>query len=200
MHSISRFVQPFRRSMSDQVDRLHQTLASLCDRLRSSVLQAVADTVVRAVRDAVHLVFSEFSLNVGTPWPGHRPVHSPRAFWDHEDELLTDELDDWPLDHDPNDLCPDEDDDPPDSSDQTSRQEAKPRRWIWALAAGFDASSWWLRRQAARCSLMTVLGIGAASTMAAWVAGPGLIGSALRLMTLAEVVQASAGALVGLGN
>lgn len=200
MDSISRFMQPFRRSLSDQVDRLQQTLTSLSDRLRSSILQAVTDAVVRAVRDAVHLVFNELSLNHVPLRSIHRPAHSSRAFWDSGDNLLEDELDDWPLDHDPNDFCSDEDDDLPDSSDQTSRQEAKPRRWLWALAAGFDANSWWLRRQVTRCSILTVLGIGAASTVAAWVAGPGLISSTLRLITLAEVVQASAGALAGLDS
>lgn len=199
MHSISRFVQPFRRSLSEQVDRLHQTLASLCDRLRSSVLQAVAETVVRAVREAVHLVFDELSLKVEPPRPGYHPVHSPRAFWDRGDELLDEELDDWQLNEDTNDLWRDDNDDFPDQPDQPLRQEALRSRWIRAVAAGVEACAWWLRRQTARCSLLTALSLGAASTAAAFVAGPGLVASAFQLLALAEAVQAGASVLSSFG-
>ena len=71
---------------------------------------------------------------------------------------------------------------------------------------GCQATAWWLRREAGRFTTLMALGVGLASTLAAYVAGPvlgagaGLAGSALALAALSDAARSGAAALFGFGR
>ena len=51
-----------------------------------------------------------------------------------------------------------------------------------ALALGLQAAAWWLRRRAAQCPVRSALGLGAAATLVAYLAGPAVALSGVGLL------------------
>jgi hypothetical protein len=75
------------------------------------------------------------------------------------------------------------------------------RNWLVALSAGWRAGRWCLRRRPGRLPLLAALGVGLAAGLGALLAGAlvpagaGLLGSALHLVTLADLTRSGAALL-----
>jgi hypothetical protein len=181
------------RRLAAHGDRLHAALSALAGRLREAVAQAVGSTVAGAVREALQAV-------VATPPAGPAPLRQrpPPLFpawgapYGPDDDPYADD------DPRPEDGPADEPDPAPARAGAgrpvAAPPAAAPRRGRWqqALAVGCQAAAWWLRRQAGRGAALAALGLGLVAAAAAFTAGAGLAGAALGLLTLADVVPASA--------
>ncbi len=164
-----------RRSLADRLDRLRDHLDTLQSRLREEVARAAAQTAAGAVRDAVETLLGE-----GCTRP-RLPDRSPAGYWGTASE------DSW--DRDPDDL---EDDPLPnrggDAWAPVPSVETKPPpgRWGSALEVGLQVLSWGLRHQT---GLGVALAFGLAATLAAYLGGAALAGSACTLLALAGALN-----------
>jgi hypothetical protein len=77
----------------------------------------------------------------------------------------------------------------------------RPRQWGVALAAGLKAAAWWLGRRPSRSTVLTAVGVGLATGIAALVGSPlasavvGVAASGLALLAVADVSRSGAAAL-----
>jgi len=82
--------------------------------------------------------------------------------------------------------------------------EAKPRRWISALSAGWQAATWWLRKPPRRFQVLTAVGVGLAVAAVALVAGPfagaslGVVGTSVGLLAMSTGARSGAARLADL--
>ena len=191
MRSLLRRLHPARRALSRHVQRLRQALDGLSERLREGVALAIGQTVAAAVHEAVQTVLDEPPDHTTAPY--YRTASPPaRSLWGTRERPSWDDDLDEPLPEDDDDYAP---------AGQADREASPSVRWPAAVAAGLQAAAWWLRRQAGRCSLVMASGIGLLTALGAYaggsvaVAGMGLAGAALSLLSLAQTVQASVGLL-----
>jgi len=180
---------PGRWLVRRHLARLRESLETLTERVRDALAHAVGDAVASAVREAVRLLVDDSvaSLPARPSWQEHDP---DRPSWQHEQSFWNDDYDDQL----------DDVDTVPEAMQPKSIPQAS--RWPRAIAIGFQAAAWWLRRQASRFPVVTTLGIGLAASVAAYAASPlmlvtgaGVIGAALGLMSLTDAVRASAAAI-----
>jgi hypothetical protein len=181
--------------LSGHANRLRQTLDLLGRRLRETVATAVGQTVAVAVREAVHVVLTDFS---GSAARGYDPVRDPdpsRSLWGRPDDT---EPDPWYEGPDPYDTD-DVESDPGDVRGQhpTPDQARKPApRWPLAVVVGCQAAAWWLRRRLAKLPVLAAVAVGVLSALATYAGGPltaagiGLAGSALNLAGSASALGA----------
>jgi hypothetical protein len=78
--------------------------------------------------------------------------------------------------------------------------QPRPRPWGVALAAGLKAAAWWLGRRPSRSSVLTAVGVGLATGIAALVGSPlaaavGIAASGLALLAVADTARSGATAL-----
>ena len=192
MRSLLRRLRPVGRRLTHHVQRLRQSFDGLGQRLRAGVALALGQSVAAAVHEAVQTVLDDAPEYPTAPYP-LRAAPPARSLWsDRERPSWDDDLEE-PL--------PEDDDEAYAPGGQADRETPPPVRWPAAVAAGLQAAAWWLRRQAGRCSLVVASGIGLLTALGAYaggsvaVAGMGLAGAALSLLSLAQTVQASAGLL-----
>jgi hypothetical protein len=190
-----------RRTLASHVDRLHETLVTLTDRVRETVAQAVSNNLASAIREAVHALFSDSEPSRAPPNYHEPSPYRQRPAWGEPDPSDREEYDsdlpaeDWS--HEPargwrEVACAQ-----PEPTPFTGEPQQRVR-WNGALAVGCQAAAWWLRRQAARASAVAAVGIGVLATGAAFVAGIGLAESALHLLSLADAVRSGTHALASL--
>ena len=80
------------------------------------------------------------------------------------------------------------------------------RNWLSALSAGWRAGRWCLRRRPGRLPLLAALGLGLAAGLGAFIvgsfipAGAGLLGSALHLVTLADLTRSGTALLAAFAS
>jgi hypothetical protein len=181
------------QSVIKHLDRLRATLDELREHLREAVVQAVGHSVAGAVRDAVHAAlealaarpperFSSAWSRDASHWPGSHALFA-------EDDLdAADRCDE--LERDAGYAEDDLDDEPQQKPQTAPPEESSASRWRHALAIGCGTVAWYLRRQASRFSALATVGVGMATTAAAYVVGPGLIASALSLSGITETMKA----------
>jgi len=77
------------------------------------------------------------------------------------------------------------------------------RSWLTALATGWRAGLWWLRRQQGKAPVLTTLAVGLAAGLVILAAGPvataavRAVGAVVGLTTLAEAAQSTTSNLAG---
>ncbi len=209
MSSAHMLTKPVRRYLMERLERLYEALSQLGRRLRESIASIVGEHVGDIVRETVQAVL-ENRLPDSRPRlpsyrepsyrePGYRGAYTrepedPRygvpqnpGFW----------YDDDPDEYHPQSNPPD----PPPANRPTTR-------WWSLLPTALQALGWWIKNQPARISrinripVRTLLGIGAASGLAAVVIGPlagiltAIAGSALFLTSLADGVRDTVGGLI----
>ena len=192
------------RILAGHVGRLRDTLDLLRERLREAVARAVGQAAAGAAQDAVESLLVESPSASGPPAdPYYRP--SPGGWYDPD----RDRSPSWDDDrHDSYRRDPDDDfeEGPPGRDESPAPAQSAGRRWGLALAVGCQAAAWQLRRSVGRLAALKALGVGLASTLAAYVAGPvlvasaGLAGSALALAALSDAARGWAAALFGVGT
>ena len=176
-------------ALANRLERLRDTLDTMAGRLRDAVVLAVGEAVAGAVRDALRMAFHD----------PPRPSLPSRPAWSQERSLYGEEERPWR--YDPADALTEgeyeeEDFDRlPEPAPSTTPVEPPRSRWAQALAFAFEATAWWLRGQASRCSALSALTVGLVFAAGAFIAGPALAGSALSLMSLADSVRSGAAAL-----
>jgi hypothetical protein len=205
-HSLS---PPARLSLAGRLDRLRHALDVVGGELAEGVADAAAQAVSGAVRDAVLALLTAGRNHTpllqrdrfGSP-PDLRP-----SLWSGLDQSdQPDEPEDAPWDDREEGPWPGSPGDRHIPATPTPAPAAQPRvrRWASALAAGWRAGLWWLRRRPGRSTLLTALGVGLAAGLGAFLvaslvpAGVGLLGSALDLAALADVARSGAAALATL--
>ena len=119
----------------------------------------------------------------------------------------------WPDEQEPSSRWEDPDEDrwPTSSNDRgvpvtPTQPTTQPRvqRWVSALAASWQAARWWLARKPGRYPVLTALAIGLAAGVATLAGGPlaaagmTLIGTAMGLLSLAQVAGNAASAVAGI--
>ncbi|HVS38480.1 MAG TPA: hypothetical protein VMS17_23175 [Gemmataceae bacterium] len=193
------------RSLSAHLDRLRDTLERLHGRLREAVAEAVGGSVASTAQDAVREALVHPAV---APVENSRSFRRPSRPWDepnyHDPWAARDEdyysayRQEHRYDEEPNPYEADDQADEPSSSKQAQASRSRSSRWGLALAAGCQATAWWLQRQKGRFAALAALGVGLTSAVAAYVAGPvlaagaGLAGSALALAALSDAARAGA--------
>lgn len=178
-----------RHLLADHLAQLTASLERLDERLREGLASAVGQTIAGAIREALLLLLSEKGVvpsfhgdphRLSAPWQNAAQTASADGL---EPERLP-----WEEQEDPR--WSQEDDPWNPQVAQELPAPAKPRRWFSALAAGWQATSWWLRKPPRRFHLLTALGVGLAVGMAALMAGPlagaglGVLGTSMSLLTM----------------
>jgi hypothetical protein len=180
-----------RRTLTSHVDRLHETLVTLTERLRATVAQAVSNNLASAIREAVHALFSDTEPAVAPPsYYQASPYHHPST-WGERDRYEREREDDLPTEDwssEPSRAWREVECAAPEAVTSHGEQQ-HPARLHHALAIGCQAAAWWLRRQVSRASALAALGIALLATGAACVAGIGLAESALNLLGLADAMR-----------
>ncbi len=193
------------RILAGHVGRLHDTLEILRERLREAVARAVGQAAAGAAQDAVQSLLAESAAQRIPPDDPYYPRPSSAGWYDPDRRRSPS----W--DDDSDDPYRRRQDDeyeerPSDGGDSPAPSPSAGRRWGLALAVGCQATAWWLRREAGRFTTLKALGVGLASALAAYVAGPalwagaGLAGSALALAALSDAARSGAAALFGIGR
>jgi hypothetical protein len=196
------------RSLSAHLDRLHQTLDRLHDRLREAVAEAVGGGAAVAVKDAIvaAMLFPDVAPTYEPPryHTASRPYEQQR----YRDGSYASEnpyRSSWerdPYDEDPDPYEPD--DDPPSEASSPQPSESLSRRFGQAIAVGCQTAAWWLRRKrSGRYASLLAIVVGAAASVAAYFAGPvvataaALAASAMSLNAMADVARRGAAILGG---
>jgi hypothetical protein len=189
-------IEPGSRWLARHFSRLRRSLEALYDRLREAIAVAVARAAEDAVREAVSGLLAD-TPPLSPPDYSHRSFAPSGAWRDPNDP--DEELRRWEENLD-------------DDYATAARSEARPlgesgepspepTRLRRALAAGLQASSWWLRRDGRPFPVLSALGAGLVVVLASYAGGPlagagvALAGSALGLMSFAHAVHTGAGAL-----
>jgi hypothetical protein len=192
MRSFTSLLGPARRALAERLGRLHRSFGTLGEEVRGSVARILAHAVADAVQAAVHTALGGSDGPASTPrhfgpprdnrvelWQEPRgPSWSEPGFRDEEDDRFPH----W---------APQ---DPWRSEDEEEEPEPEPPpeppnpEWRRALAAGFQAASWWLRLRG-HLGTLAALGVGLLAALAAWLFGPavvdgaGLVASSVGLLT-----------------
>jgi hypothetical protein len=173
-----------RHVLGRHVDDLRESLAVLGERLRDAVGHAVGGTVAGAVREAVRALLSApgaIPLRVAGPgassgWSSPYRERSPYA----------DEESVWPSEWPDHDRYEEE-----RAVPMAPPAGSGPLRWARALAVGFQAVAWWLRRKTQNPATWATLGLGVLVALAAYWAGAALSSTVLSLLALAETPHAT---------
>ncbi len=186
MPSLFFLLDPARRALAGHLGRLGGTLASLAAEVREAVSRAVSRSVADAVREAAHAALDGADT-------GRHSLPPPR--YGHRSPSSWHESDSWPRDADdrgdrddaywsgddygrPRYVTPEDVDD-----EDTPRGGLRPGAWGRAVAAGCQATTWWLRGRPGPLSLPIALAIGLAAGLAALLSEP-LAAAALALAGL----------------
>jgi hypothetical protein len=187
IHFLSR---PVRRFLMDHLERLHESLELLGQRLRGSIAQLVGTQVGDAVRDAVEGLLSCRPMPVPERWrPEERRWHDPRP---HDDGYGKDGY--W------------QDDEPEPQQEFATAPPESPSCWKTLLAGAVQVALWWLRRGPQGLSLWQALGVGGTAGAAALMGGPVtgavlvVLATTVLLTRLADEAIDATGPLAGLAS
>ena len=202
MNRSLRWAAKTARMLAGHVARLKDTLDLIRERLREAVARAVGQAAAGAAQEAVESLLTTSPTESIPPVDPYYARPSSGGWYDH-DRHPSQSWDDDP--DDPYRRRQDDDFEETSSAGGPSSSSAG-RRWGLALAVGCQAAAWQLRRSVGRLAALKALGLGVASTLAAYVAGPvllasaGLAGSALALAALSDAARGWAAALFGVGT
>lgn len=182
---------PVRGKLARHLGRLQQQLDAVGEQMREAVATAVGRTVAEAVGEAVLDALAPYAGPAGTEsryYPSWRRAGEPSPWRD-------------PYAYDTY-AEPRYDDDDADSEYRSSRGDGPhARRGRHALAAGFQAAAWWLRRHPGQVSLVGALAVGSVAGLAmltGHVSGIATLAlSALDLAYLLDLVRLSRALLDG---
>jgi hypothetical protein len=183
--NINHLSRPARRFLSDRLDRLHNALESLGQRLREGIAHLVGSHIGDAVRDALASALQHKPpLRSIDSYPAYDRGDQPHSFRDdsdsHQDFWREREYESLPPEPEP-------------------KVEPKPRRWQPLLTGGVQLASWWLQHRPTPRSLKRILVIGAVVGLTTLVAGPligGIVavaGTAFLLIRMADTASHAAG-------
>jgi hypothetical protein len=179
--------RPTRRFLSDRLDRLHNALESLGQRLREGIAHLVGSHIGVAVRDALASALQHKpQLRPIDSYPAYDRADQPHSFRDDSD-IRQDFWHEREYESLPPELEP------------APKVEPKPRRWQPLLTGGVQLASWWLQHRPTPRSLKRVLVIGTVTGVTMLVAGPligGIVavaGTAFLLMRMADTASHAAG-------
>jgi hypothetical protein len=181
MRSFTSLLGPAHRALAERLHRLHRSFGTLGEEVRGSVARILAHAVAEAVQATVHTALGGSDSPAYTPrsfapprdnrltlWEEpRRPTWSEPGFRDEEDDRLSrwEPQDPWRPE--------DEEEEPePEPPPEPPNQE-----WRRALAAGFQAASWWLRLRG-HVGALAALGVGLLAALAAWLFGPAVVDGA----------------------
>jgi hypothetical protein len=206
MSSAHMLTKPVRRYLLERLERLYDALSQLGQRLRESIASVVGQHVGDTVREGLQAALENRLPDSRPHLPSYRePSYrepSYRGPYTREQEDPRYGVpqqpgfwyDEEPDEYHPQSIPPD----PPPTNRPTTR-------WWSFLPTALQALGWWIKNQPGRINripVRTVLGIGAASGLAALMIGPlaGLLtaiaGSALFLTHLADSVRDAVGSFL----
>jgi hypothetical protein len=192
---------PARRALAGHLARLGGTLASLAAEVREAVARAVSRSAADAVREAVQAALDGAGPH-SLPPPRYGHCY-PSSSW-HESDSWSRDADDrrdrddpyWAGDDygRPRYVTPDED----LGDEDTSRAGFRPGAWGRAVAAGWQATTWWLRGRPGPLALPVALAVGLAAGLVALLSEPlaaaalALAGLVMTLLGLRDTARSSA--------
>ncbi len=160
--SINLLSRPARRFLSDRLERLHDALENLGQRLREGIAHLVGGHIGDAVRDALASALQhKLPSRPHDAYSAHNVAGEPHGFHDDSDMRQ--------------DFWREREYEPPPPAPEP-KAELKPRRWQPLLAGGMQLASWCLQHRPKPRTLKRMVGIGAVAGLITLLAGP-LIGS-----------------------
>jgi hypothetical protein len=199
---MSSFTSPLRRAgrlLVGHVRRLRANLVRLAAEVRAAVARAVGQATGDAVRDALRVILDGPPVEHA---PARDPPEDADGLWGQPRQRR------WPAapyagHYDPYEIPEREPDSPDDEPDGNLTPEAPSEpppsgAWSRAVAVGFQAAAWWLRRHPGPLALLAAVGVGLAAGLAALVGGPLVAGgsaaaaAALAALALADAARSAA--------
>lgn len=170
---------PTRRFLMDRLERLHESLENLGQRLREGIASLVGNHIGDAIKDALAiLLLRESPTRAPEPYPRRESAYSPRDF--HRDGYDEYDRDFWRHEPDLPDREPGREPEP--------ETEPKPSRWKTLLTGLVHLSTWWLQRRSWRSFLVAGAVVGAAALVASPLVGGvvAVVGTAVLLTRVAD--------------
>src|SRR5260370_24018434 len=207
MSSADLLTRPVRRYLLERLERLHDALSRLGQRLREGLASVIGEHVGETVREAVHAALDRRlpdsrRQDAQPHMPSYRepsyrePSYREPAYRDSRSEF------DYPEDYGNHENAGLWNDRP--VTVPSSPPPIQPRsRWWPLLPAALEAVRWWCHRGLFRKPTLTVLGVGVAAGIIALAGGPlavalaAAVGTALTLTSLADGVRDAVGGLAG---
>jgi hypothetical protein len=208
MSSVSLLTRPVRRYLLERLERLHDALSRLGQRLREGLASVIGEHVGETVREAVHAALDRRlpdsrRLDTQPQVPSYRdPSYREPAYRQPSYPGYREDAETWDRDYGGHESAGLWNDRP--VTVPPSPPPAPPKsRWWPLLPAALEAVRWWLHRGLFRKPTLTVLAVGATAGFIALVGGPlavalaAAVGTALTLTGLADGVRNAIGGLAG---
>lgn len=187
-----------RGRLARHLGRLQQNLDAVSEQVREAVAHAVGRTMAEAIGEAVYEALCPGDVP-SRPLPRSSSYSgqtaTPRREWDEPAWRRDADSSPWRDPYHYDDYDDPHCDDPEPEHTSSSQDEPRAGRWGRAVAAGLQASAWWLRRHPGEVSLLAVLGVGAVAgfaVLAGHASGiAGLMASALGLAYLLDLMRSA---------
>ena len=185
MKSLRPLIDPGRRFLARHLSHLRQTLDDLRERLSNSLAHAIGQAVADAVREAVQVVLADSSFHTALP--------NYRAYQPTRSSPLWNDLEEGERERECTGLWPEQEDDLDGTALSSEPEHPKQARIGQAIVLGLQAAAWWLKRKKDRFPVLSALGLALVITWAVYAGGPmagvGLMGSGLGLISLAKATE-----------
>jgi hypothetical protein len=184
MPSIRDFIDPGGRMLAHRLDQFCSTLECLGEKLRSTIANAIGETIGCIVRDAALHALDEVAQRQTDAETVRGPFSRPGPLSVAQPHLDRNEPDYWA----------DKEQERFEPYEVNQPTPAPTERLPAALSAGLQTASWWLRRWSGRGRTLTTLAIGLVATGIAFLGGPlviavlGLAQSATQFTSLSDVI------------
>jgi hypothetical protein len=181
--------RPGRRCVAERLEHLLTTVESLGQRLREALAQVLGQAIGEAIQDAI-----SHALLGAAPAPArygdsyYAPEYEPYAQeYGREEEY---EQHRWEESRYAE----------PRPEPEDSAPEESLSRWHTAILAGLQAMALWLGQRPGRRALLTALGVGAATGVLAYLAGPVFGAGAAVLSTVVSLLALADGTRLGVAR
>ena len=180
MPSIRDYLDPGGRILARRLDQLCSTLESLSARLRSTIANAIGETIGGFVRDSTFRVLDELAQCL--------PDAAPATTRNLRETLVKLAQEDYEQDG-PSFWADDSQNTRPESDREDGHISSAPERVPAALSTGLQAAAWCLRRWSGKGRMLTTFAVGLFAAGIAYIGGPiaaavlSLAGSATQFAT-----------------
>jgi len=189
MPLIRNYLDPGRRMLVRRLNQLCETLEGLSARLRSTIANAIGETIGGFVRDSALRILDDLTEYL----PDAAPPPSARSLRDTLAKLAGE-------DYEPNRpgfWADEQDAGRPEPKMECERVPSVPQRLPTALSTGLQAAAWCLRRWSGKGRMLTTFAVGLVAAGIAYIGGPlaaavlSLAGSATQFATMSDKLGAS---------
>jgi hypothetical protein len=177
-----------RRCVAERLEHLLTAVESLGRRLREALAQVLGQAIGEAIQDAIgHALLGAAPAPARYADPYYNPEYGPYAQEYGREEEYEQRWEESRYAE-------------PRPEPEDSAPEESLSRWHTAILAGLQAMALWLGERPGRRALLTALGVGAATGLLAYLAGPVFGAGAAVLSTVVSLLALADGTRLGVAR